>query len=223
MSSTTQLIASIEISVNGLNLSRISNISISQPFDNHHSFELSVTPDMLPEKSVKVDLQKLAEQVVGEAITITLKQGLKNKEGVFEEKQKRVFKGIVTSLRLSKGSSTANTLLITGVSPTAMLSAGRTTRSFTDKTLGDIVKKVLSSFGALPNKVQTAANDKIHYVTQYEEDNFHFLQRLAEDFGEWMFYDGQWSSITSAKVATGSATHGPRRGASPAIATLVPN
>ncbi|AXE21835.1 hypothetical protein DR864_28610 (plasmid) [Runella rosea] len=31
----------------------------------------------------------------------------------------------------------------------------------------------------------------IRYVTQYEEDNFHFLQRLAEEYGEWMFYDGE--------------------------------
>lgn len=191
MASTTQLIASVEITVNGLVIKRISSISLTQPFDNHHSFEISLTPDMLPVKSVKVDIKALAEKVVGEAVVIILKQGQRQEDGSMADKQTLTFNGFVSSIRLSKGSSTSNTIIISGVSPTAMLSAGRTTRTFTDLSLKKIVDKVLNPFGALANTVSPTYDSPIHYITQYEEDNFHFLQRLAEDYGEWMYYNGQ--------------------------------
>ena len=191
MPSTTQLLASVEITIKSLVIKRISSISINQPFDNHHSFEVSISPDMLPEKSLKVDIKKLAEQMVGEDVVINLKQGEKQKDGSISEKQKLNFKGFVSSVRLSKGTSSSNTIIISGLSPTALLSAGRTTRSFTEKNLDDIVKKVLSPFGSMSKKIGATYGTAIPFVTQYEEDNFHFLQRLAEDYGEWMLYDGE--------------------------------
>ena len=42
----------------------------------------------------------------------------------------------------------------------------------------------------MKNAVSPAYATPIPYITQYEEDNFHFLQRLAETYGEWMYYDG---------------------------------
>ncbi|MCE7059240.1 type VI secretion system Vgr family protein [Dyadobacter sp. CY343] len=191
MPSTTQLLASVEVTIKSLVIKRISSISINQPFDNHHSFEVSISPDMLPEKSLKVDIKKLAEQMVGEEVVIILKQGEKQKDGSISEKQKLNFKGFVSSVRLSKGTSSSNTIIISGLSPTALLSAGRTTRSFTEKNLDAIVNKVLSPFGSMSKKIGATYGTAIPFVTQYEEDNFHFLQRLAEDYGEWMLYDGE--------------------------------
>ncbi|MEO6282969.1 MAG: phage baseplate assembly protein V [Dyadobacter sp.] len=191
MPSTTQFLASTEITINGFVIKRINSISINQPFDNHHSFEISISPDMLPGKPLTVDIKKLAEKVVGESVIINLKQGLKQENGNISDEQKLMFKGFVSSVRLSKGSSTSNTIVISGMSPTAMLSAGRTTRSFTEKNLDGIVDKVMSPFGDFPKKIGANYKTAIPFVTQYEEDNFHFLQRLAEDYGEWMFYDGE--------------------------------
>jgi type VI secretion system secreted protein VgrG len=191
MPSTLQLIASVEININGLKINRINSLSINQPFDNHHSFEVSLSPDMLPEKPSTVKLKELGDKVVGEAVVITLAQGEKAKDGTVSRQQTMVFNGIATAVRLSKGSSTSNTIIITGVSPTALLSAGRTTRSFSKKTLQAIVDQVLTPYGDLKKDVRPEWKEPIRYVTQYEEDNFHFLQRLAEDYGEWMYYDGQ--------------------------------
>ncbi|MFN8349199.1 MAG: phage baseplate assembly protein V [Spirosomataceae bacterium] len=191
MPSTLQLIASVEININGLKINRITSLSISQPFDNHHSFEISLSPDMLPDKSSTVKLKELGDKVMGETVVIKLAQGEKAKDGTVSKQQTMVFNGIVTAVRLSKGSSTSNTIIITGVSPTALLSAGRTTRSFSKLTLEQIVNKVLKPYGDLKKNVRPEWKERIRYVTQYEEDNFHFLQRLAEDCGEWMYYDGQ--------------------------------
>lgn len=192
MPSTLQLIASVEININGLKINRVSSLSINQPFDHHHSFEVTLSPEMLPEKSRVVKLKELGDKVVGEAVVIKLAQGEKKDDGTVSQQQTMTFNGIVTAVRLSKGNITSNTFIITGVSPTALLSAGRTTRSFSKLTLEQIVGKVLTPYGsALPNKVKPECEEPIRYVTQYEEDNFHFLQRLAEDYGEWMYYDGQ--------------------------------
>lgn len=191
MPSTLQLIATVEISINGWIINRIKSLAISQPFDNHHSFEVNLSPDMLPGKSFIVKLKELGEKVVGEAIVIKLTQGERSKEGKVSEEQTMVFKGIVTTVRLSKGNSVSNTIVITGTSPTALLSAGRTTRSFSMQSLKAIVDKVLLPYGDLSKNVNPDWKSPIRYVTQYEEDNFHFLQRLAEDYGEWVYYDGQ--------------------------------
>ncbi len=183
MALTNTFTASTEITINGETIRRVNHLRIGQRFDSHHDFEISVSPDMLANRAIK--LRDLADKFVGKTAAITLKQG---RAGIAEQTQ--IFSGIVTSVRLVKGQSQSSTYLIAGLSPTIQLAAGVTTRCFTKKTLGDIVNQVLTpfSFSAVMSPEHAAP---IPYVTQYEEDNFHFLQRLAEAFGEWMFYDGR--------------------------------
>lgn len=180
---TSTFTASVEIKINGETIRRVNHVRIGQRFESHHDFEISVSPDMLGNRSVI--LKNVADKFVGKSAAITLKQG---REGSPEQTQ--IFSGIVTSVRLVKGQSQASTFLISGLSPTIQLAAGVTTRSFTEKSLADIVSQVLTPF-SFPTSVSPANSTPIPYITQYEEDNFHFLQRLAEEFGEWMFYDGR--------------------------------
>ena len=190
MSTTNQLLPSVEITIKDLTLTRIGSISIDQTFDDHHRFEISLSPDMLPGKSVRVDIKELAEQVVGEAAVIKLRQGIKQPDSSVSVQQSLTFKGLATTVRLSRASSGSSAIVISGVSPTALLGAGRTNRSFTDKNLSGIVGQILGKFGSLSFKNSPSHLAPIHYATQYQEDNFHFLQRLARQYGEWMFYDG---------------------------------
>lgn len=190
MPSTTQLLGEVKVTINGTVLTRVSDLILTQPFDGHHTFEITFLPEMLPGKSSKVDLKKLAEDWVGEDINLYLKQVEKTKTSSIE-RQKLIFDGFVTSVKLVKGSGTANTLLVSGISPTALLSAGKTTRSFTEKSLKSILGAVLSPLAKISKVIDPTFTTAIPYVTQYEEDNFHFMQRLAEDYGEWMFYDGK--------------------------------
>lgn len=183
MALTNTFTASTEITINGETIRRVNHLRIGQRFESHHDFEISVSPDMLANRFIK--LKELAEKFVGKTAAITLRQG---RLGVTEQTQ--IFSGIVTSIRLVKGQSQSSTYLISGLSPTIQLAAGATTRSFTDKSLMDIVTQVLSPF-PFATSLAPAHSTHIPYVTQYEEDNFHFLQRLAEEFGEWMFYDGR--------------------------------
>lgn len=190
MPSTNQYIAAAEVTINGSTLKRFNSVRISQRFDSHHDFELNLSPEMLDSGSTTVKLKELGHNFVGESITIKLKQGEMARGGLTSEKQNLVFKGVVTGVQLTKGQAETYTILITGASPTILLNAGRTTRSFDEMTPGDIVQKIASSLG-LSITVSATNNPSLPYTTQYEEDDFHFIQRLAEDTGQWFFYDGE--------------------------------
>ncbi|NID12115.1 type VI secretion system Vgr family protein [Fibrivirga algicola] len=183
--STHELIAFPEIKVNGMTFTQVSTLTIRQPFDAHQPFEFSLLPGMLPDKPSTVSIRTYADKLVGEEINIKLKL---TDNGV--ESQSLLFKGIVTGVKLAKSPTAANVIHVSGVSPTLLLGANRTTRSFTQQSLRDIVSRITSSVN-LSSKVSPSNNPTIPYVTQYEETNYHFLQRLAKSYGEWMYYDGQ--------------------------------
>jgi type VI secretion system secreted protein VgrG len=200
---TSTFTAGVEITINGETIRRVNHVRIGQRFESHHDFEISVSPDMLGNRAIV--LKNVADKFVGKSAAITLKQ---SREG--SPAQTQIFSGIVTSVRLVKGQSQASTFLLSGLSPTILLSSGSTTRSFLDKTLSEIIDQVMTSF-PFDSIVIADSSKKIPYVTQYEEDNFHFLQRLAEEHGEWMFYDGgnlvfgKGGRLTSPTIAL---THG---------------
>ena len=177
--STTTFKPTIEISIAKVNIQKVNYLRVNQRFEGHHSFEISVAPSMLVGQSDR--LQNLAETLVGEPVYISLSQ---TREGAAS--QKMVFLGTLSSIRLIKGQSQSTNYLLSGTGFTTFLEIGKNTRSFTDQTLSDIVKNVTGGCSCSPTYTQP-----IPYVTQYEEDNFHFLQRLAENYGEWMFYNGE--------------------------------
>lgn len=178
-SSTSTYITNIEIKTDGLTITRVNYLRISQRFEGHHSFEISVSPEML---SGKPDLDGLAHKIIGKGIMITLKQ-----VRIPFTPQEQIFKGHLTSIRMVKGQGKTTTYLISGVSLTIMLADGKATRSFTDQTLDAIIKSTVNESRYIKPTYKT----KIPYITQYEEDSFHFLQRLAQTYGEWFYYDGQ--------------------------------
>ena len=179
--STSTFTAGIEITINGVTIRRVNYLRINQRFESHHDFEISVSPEMLAGQTNK--LFNMADTFVGQRATIKLTQG---RAGATAQNQ--VFMGGVTSVKLLKGQSQTDTYLISGLSPTMFLSAGRKTCSFENKTLSDIVTICCGTSGVSKSPAHTAP---IPYVTQYEEDKFHFLQRLAERYGEWFYYDGE--------------------------------
>lgn len=189
MPSTTQLIATADVTINGIQLPRFNSVYLNQPFESHHTFEISLSPDMLPNRAPVVRLNDLADSFVGESITIKFKQGL-SVGGKVNGQQGQLFRGIVTSVRLSRSQSSTTSVIISGSSPTILLCAGKTIRSFTDMTLKDIVAKLTGAAG-LTSKIDPDWTIPLAYTAQYEEDEYTFLQRKAQTWGEWMYYDGE--------------------------------
>ncbi len=200
--STTSFIAAADISINGTSLPRFSSVHLNQPFEGHHTFDISLSPDMLPDRPAVIRLDELADKFVGEPITIKFKQG-ELTGGVVGGQQQQLFRGVVTEVRLSKTQSSTRSIVLSGSSPTILLCAGETSRSFTEMTLKDIVGKLTSAVG-LTSKIQPTETSPLPYTVQYQEDTYTFIQRLADSWGEWTYYDGE--TFIFGKDARPSAT-----------------
>ena len=129
---TSTFTSSLEITVNGVTITRVNYLRINQRFESHHSFEISVSPAMLAGQTDR--LRNIADTMVGQRITINLSQ---SREG--QATQNNLFVGVVMAVRLIKGQSQTSGYLITGSGISMFLSVGPGTRSFTDKTLSDII------------------------------------------------------------------------------------
>lgn len=180
--STSTFTSSIEITIDDVVIRRVNYLRISQRFEGHHSFEISVSPSMLTGQSSR--LRDLADTLVGERCSIRLSQ---TRAGAATQTQ--LFVGGVSAIRLVKGQSQTDTYIISGLSLTMFLEAGKHTQSFIDKTIADIVNASIGSSSRVSCSPTYTA--PIPYITQYDEDRFHFLQRLAETYGEWFYYDGE--------------------------------
>lgn len=44
---------------------------------------------------------------------------------------------------------------------------------------------------ALAHQLKAQHTETLPYIVQYRESNFYFLGRLAAQYGEWLYYDGQ--------------------------------
>ena len=173
------------ISIDG---SRISNnnfndLEIIQKNGDHHSFKLSLMQDHA-NKSVLVDK---TESWIGKKITIAVGEVMEMEldSTTIED----VFLGIVTSVKLRRrGGQTS--LDVSGYSPTISLDNGPASRSFTEMGLQEIVTKVSEDYEEAINIEPIIYGDVLPYTVQYNESNFEFINRLANQFGEWCYYDG---------------------------------
>ncbi|MCB0657853.1 MAG: type VI secretion system tip protein VgrG [Saprospiraceae bacterium] len=150
------------------------DLYIIQKVGGHHSFELIIGSEERG-SYFKGNLIEHSKKWIGESFEV---------EGLF--------KGIVTSVNLSRNLTGGSEFIINGQSPTVQLDAGVHARSFGEKNLKQIVDEVLkpfeSKFDALT--IDPGYTDKMKYCVQFRESHFSFLNRLASRYGEWFFYDG---------------------------------
>ena len=112
----------------------------------------------------------------------------------FNEKAQRLqFKGVITDLSTSKDSDYVSSITIQAFSPCYLLNAGNQKRTFINQTLTAIFQHVLAPYPAnlLPRRLQPTHQAPLPYVVQYDETNYAFLHRLASEYAEWFYYDGQ--------------------------------
>lgn len=63
--------------------------------------------------------------------------------------------------------------------------------SYENMSLWDIMEEVCREYrGVLKVEVNARLREKLPYTVQYNETNYQFLSRLAQRFGEYLFYDG---------------------------------
>lgn len=180
----------VNIEINGKAISPISYLAIHQPLNGHHAFELRC-----PVQEREQVLSNSSE-ACGKEVKIDISSGSGRSDA------KNFFKGYVTGVSLSKHQGATNEIIYYGHSPTLLMDDGAHNQSFEEKSLEKIAKEVIGKYGVSP-KVNTAFKGQIPYAVQYRETGFQFLSRLANQYGEWFFYDG--TDLYFGKAPTSSA------------------
>ncbi len=172
----------VKIELDGKDLSAFSSVSISQEFNAHHSFEVVVNHDVL--QKFGTSTLDTSGGYIGKFITIS-----------FGEKDSNAhrFKGIVTEISIDQQRGSWANISLKGHSPTFLLEGPDHYHSFYTKKLQNIVEEVL---GNMPGNVMSRSIKPVYsgvltYMCQYKESHFQFLNRLAAEYGEWFYYDGE--------------------------------
>ncbi len=176
----------IIVKIGGNKISPISYCSINQRIDWHHSFEV-----MLPVEGFTKANTTILDQAavfIGKKIEIAFKI---NKPE--EDDRQNEFHGIVTEVNLSRSNKGNREVLLRGFSPTVLLDGRLNCKFYFQKSLQEIVSTIHDHVpqNDLRLNINPAYVDVIPYIVQYKESNFHFLNRIANKYGEWCFYDGK--------------------------------
>ena len=159
-----------------------SALTLHQTVSSHHWFTI-VLNYRTKEKDVWTQtcsdiFGKLNEKV---SITLTDNQGIK---GTFE--------GIVQKVDIRGKYSDQGEVVITGGSPTLLMTDDHHMDSFSNMDVGDIVHEVISKLGIeIDTKIAPKLNEELPFVCRYRESSYGFLRRLAVSCGESLYYDGK--------------------------------
>ena len=163
-------------------------VTLNQPLFGHHSFEVVVPFDNVEGPGGSF-FSQAPKRLLGQPLTIELVADSFH----FNQGQRLRFKGLVTSIATSQDTDYVSSILVRGFSPDYLLTDGMKRRTFVKATLRDIFSTILSAYPA--NVLSYALNPRhqapLPFVAQYNESNFDFLSRLATEYGEWFYYDGE--------------------------------
>lgn len=160
------------------------SVSLVQKFGHHHYFDIGVLCTPLDKKNVWYHEREEIIAMQGKTVVIRMKHEAGGDESIF--------KGIITSVGMDGEKGVSGTLHYRGYSTTILLESGKTMDSFTDATLEEIVNEVAEKYGNGISIVNSPTfKNRIPYVQMQEESAYEFLRRLAWQYGEWFYYNGQ--------------------------------
>ncbi|MBC8085464.1 MAG: hypothetical protein H7Z21_19870 [Hymenobacter sp.] len=165
-------------------------VALTQTLFDHHALTLVVPFDSI-EGPTTAFFSQAPQRLLGQAVSVEVRAD--DAPHSNEAPQQWRFKGIITDLGTSKGSDYVGSITIQAYSPCYLLNDGRQKRAFVNQTLAAIFRQVLAPYPAnlLPHRLQPVHQAPLPYVVQYDESNYAFLSRLASEYAEWFYYDGQ--------------------------------
>ena len=163
---------------------KFTTIYLKQVFNGHHVFDIGVLCPPLPGENIWYNERESMIAMQGQSVVIRMKHVISGDESIF--------KGIITEIGMDGERGVSGTIHYRGCSPTILLESGKTMDSFMDYTLSAIVGEVVKNYGngvEIVNK--PLFNEQIPYIQMHEETGYEFLRRIAYQYGEWLYYDGQ--------------------------------
>ncbi|MEM8523916.1 MAG: contractile injection system protein, VgrG/Pvc8 family [Bacteroidota bacterium] len=163
----------------------IRSLSLHQPFNGHHVFEVVTAV----EKDMKLDSTTLAS-LLGENVVISI-ESLKQKDDSKNSEKWFEFHGFIDQINATWTKS-GRVLRVKGYSKSILMDAAPVFRTFSEKNVGDVARKVVSDYGGkIPKVIEKELGDRVNFMVQSQETDYRFLCRLADDYNLLFFFDGQ--------------------------------
>ncbi|WP_417786542.1 type VI secretion system Vgr family protein [Tenacibaculum sp.] len=163
-----------KISIDGEFVDYYESISLQQEIYNHHFFCVELDYQVIEKRGTHtIDASK---KWLGKDMMI-----------VFEDYS---FSGVITNIELVHNNGFESRLHISGYSKTVLLEAGKHLQSWLKKDLSSIIKHVTEQ-GSVKAEVTPVFKEEIEYECQYNESHYTLIKRLAKQYNEWLYYDGQ--------------------------------
>ena len=177
----------VTLEIAGIPMPSFVQLMLKQSINEHHYFE--ITLDIQAIEAYGVEIPETSKDWVGKKVIMDFGG--------------TIFVGVVTMVGLHRSGGTHGNIKVTGYSSTFLLESDHTCASWCNKSLSDIVKELTDKAG-VQALVNPETKSKLEYECQYEETNFRFIQRLARQYQEWLYYDGQ--NLVFGKPQAGSTT-----------------
>lgn len=161
------------ISIDGKTLPTFESLNLQQRINDHHQFEIIVDQETIEKRGAHT-IEK-SKNWLGKSIVIT-----------FDGQD---FLGVITNVKLKHNKGFYGEIVISGYSKTVLLEGGKHMQSWLKKDLRKIVKEIIEDAG-ISAEVKPKYTSPYEYQAQYQETHFQFLQRLAKQHSEWLYYDG---------------------------------
>ena len=181
-------------------LSSFSNLKITQQSFGHHDFQIS----RLISHNLISDSMEKANNYVGTPIRISIEANMMKTDSTLE------FYGVVTSTELIRSNGASGEILIKGYSPSIYMDGNKHTKSFNDKTFGDIIREITANYPQNELKANIDFDNDISmpYTVQYKESDYSFLSRLSNKLGQWFYYNNSQTIYGRPKSKTIELTYG---------------
>ena len=177
----------VTLEIAGIPMPSFVQLMLKQSINEHHYFE--ITLDIQAIEVYGVEIPEASKDWVGKKVIMDFGG--------------TIFVGVATMVGLHRSGGTHGNIKVTGYSSTFLLESDHTCASWCNKSLSDIVKELTDKAG-VQALVNPETKSKLEYECQYEENNFRFIQRLARQYQEWLYYDGQ--NLVFGKPQAGSTT-----------------
>lgn len=177
----------VTLEIAGIPMPSFVQLILKQSINEHHYFE--ITLDIQAIEAYGVEIPEASKDWVGKKVIMDFGG--------------TIFVGVATMVGLHRSGGTHGNIKVTGYSSTFLLESDHTCASWCNKSLSDIVKELTDKAG-VQVLVNPETKSKLEYECQYEETNFRFIQRLARQYQEWLYYDGQ--NLVFGKPQAGSTT-----------------
>lgn len=173
------IIPKIIFGINGKEISHFTKIDLKQNINTHHEFTISIPHSVIEQP--RAYTMESAQKWLGGVLHIA-----------FENNNN--FLGIVTNIQYAQElGHVGSQIIISGYSKTILLESGPKLNSWEDTNLQNIIQEVIKTAAneQLQNDIKPEFGNALNYQTQYLETDFQFIQRLAKQYNEWLYYDGE--------------------------------